>query len=182
VSTVSRDGDSLGVEMIAQPAAAASAAADAFSDVAHRETRRLLSIAYSILDDTSAAEDAVQDVLLQAWRAWDDLHDPERRQAWLVRICVRRCLRVRQALALRLRNEAPEPPLELRAQTGPGEGEVDWFALFRRLSPAQRAVVTLHYQHGYTLDQCGAAMRCRPGTARRHLARALEKLRREVTR
>lgn len=48
---------------------------------------------------------------------------------------------------------------------------------FARLSRQQRAVVVLHYQYGYTLDECSVLMRCRPGSARQHLARALRRLR-----
>jgi RNA polymerase sigma-70 factor, ECF subfamily len=159
--------------------AGAAVVADAFADVAARETPRLLQIAYSILDDAHRAEDAVQDSLLMAWRSWPQLRDPERRQAWLTRICVRRCLRLRYSLAMRRRVEASAASLNGGLQPGDDSG-VDWDAALRSLSPAQRAVVTLHYQQDLTLDACAGAMGCRPGTARRHLARALEKLRREV--
>ena len=155
--------------------------ADEFAAVVRRETGRLLAIAHSILDDAGAAEDAVQDALLLAWRSWDALRDPARRQAWLVRICVRRCLRLRRTLVLRLRREdddALERAVALPAHLD--NGPIDWPTAYRRLSPAQRAVVTLHYHHGYTLDECGEALGRRPGTARRHLARALEKLRQEA--
>ena len=173
--------------MVVQAAAAMAAqegnGADDFASVIRRETPRLLAVARSILDDGGAAEDAVQDSLLLAWRAWDRLHDPARRQAWLVRICVRECLRSRRARTVRLHREAAvdaavvsELPSHLR------ESPVDWPSAWRTLSPGQRSVVTLHYHHGYTLDEAAAAMGCRPGTARRHLARGLEKLRREVVR
>ena len=152
---------------------------DAFADVAPRETPRLLQIAYSILEDAQRAEDAVQDTLLMAWRSWPQLRDAERRQAWLTRICVRRCLRLRYSLAQLRRVEMTAASLS--AGTGqPDDSGVDWDTAMRSLSPAQRAVVTLHYHHDLTLDDCAGAMGCRPGTARRHLARALEKLRREV--
>src|SRR5207253_10799386 len=50
---------------------------------------------------------------------------------------------------------------------------------FRGLTRQQRAVVALHYQYGYTLDECAGLMGCRPGTARSHLARALQTPREE---
>jgi len=159
--------------------------ADEFAAVARRETPRLLAVAHSVLDDAGAAEDAVQDTLLLAWRSWASLRDPARRQAWLVRICVRRCLRVRRTLVLRARREdGGEALLEGRLAV-PAQldgGPIDWAAAYRRLSPAQRAVVTLHYHHGYSLDECAEALGRRPGTARRHLARALDKLREEARR
>lgn len=176
--------------MLAQEGSLAFAAGqrddgDEFAAVADRETPRLLAVAHSILDDAGAAEDAVQDTLLLAWRSWHALRDPDRRQAWLVRICVRRCLRVRETLLARTRRErdgdlvamagavAAVPP---HLEAGP----IHWPSAYRRLSPAQRAVVTLHYHHGYTLDECGEALGRRLGTVRRHLARALDKLRQEA--
>jgi hypothetical protein len=42
----------------------------AFEAVARREARRLFGIAYTILRDPAEAEDAVQDVMVRAWRAW----------------------------------------------------------------------------------------------------------------
>jgi RNA polymerase sigma factor (sigma-70 family) len=154
--------------------------ADGFSMAIRRETPRLLAIAHSILDDAGAAEDAVQEALLLAWRSWDRLRDPARRQAWLVRICVRQSLRTRRHRLARLRVEAPVETDIAELPAHLTESPVDWPAAWRAFSPGQRAVLTLHYHHGYTLDECAAAMGCRPGTARRHLHRALEKLRREV--
>jgi len=51
---------------------------------------------------------------------------------------------------------------------------------FRSLSTKQRAVVVLHYHHGYSLDECASLLGCRPGTARSHLARALTTMRKEL--
>lgn len=171
------------VQAAAMSAAQEGDGSDAFAVVIRRETPRLLSVAHSILDDAGTAEDAVQDSLLLAWRAWDRLRDPARRQAWLVRITVRECLRSRRRRIARQRVEAggvdaasfvSELPAHLR------ESPIDWPAAWRSLSPGQRSVLTLHYHHGYTLDEAAEAMGCRPGTARRHLARGLDKLRREA--
>jgi RNA polymerase sigma-70 factor, ECF subfamily len=174
--------------MVVQAAALAAAqegdGSDAFAVVIRRETPRLLSVAHSILDDAGAAEDAVQDSLLLAWRAWDRLHDQARRQAWLVRICVRECLRSRRRHVARRRVESAGVDAMAVAEL-PGhlrESPIDWPAAWRTLSPGQRTVLTLHYHYGYTLDEAAEAMGCRPGTARRHLARGLEKLRKEAQR
>ena len=40
--------------------------------------------------------------------------------------------------------------------------------------------MTLHYEYGYTLDECASLIGCQPGTARSHLARALASLRKEL--
>jgi RNA polymerase sigma factor (sigma-70 family) len=58
--------------------------------------------------------------------------------------------------------------------------DLDLERAFARLSLRQRAVLALHYHYGYPLDECAGLMRCRPGTVRSHLARALARLRKEL--
>jgi hypothetical protein len=101
------------------------------------ETPRLLRLAYSVLGDAQAAEDAVQDTLVLAWEHWHALRDPGKVGSWLTRICVRRAIRCRRSLLRRLLHETPDgvssdvpSPLD-----GPGDGYVDWDSTFRSLSP-----------------------------------------------
>lgn len=140
---------------------------------------RLLGIASVILGNAHDAEDAVQETMFAAWRKWDQLREPSRRDAWLTRICVRESLRFGRRRSLRGRREVAIGA-SLAHQVGASETAV-WTEALARLSRRQRAVVVLHYHHGYTLDECAALIRCRPGSARQHLARALRRLRQDVT-
>jgi RNA polymerase sigma-70 factor (ECF subfamily) len=139
-------------------------------------TPRLLGIALAILRDPAEAEDAVQESWELAWRSWDSLRDPDARGAWLRRICVRRCLRRQRRLRAVWRAQSGVE-VETAAAVCDGYAAVEWELALRRLSVRQRAVVVLHYQFGYTLDECAAQLGCRPGTVRQHLARALARLR-----
>jgi RNA polymerase sigma factor (sigma-70 family) len=141
------------------------------------EARRLFGIALMILEDAGEAEDAVQETLISAWRAWDSLRDPSKQTAWLTRICVNQCLRSRHRLRrwriLGARDLSVDPRDDL-------EGRLLIFqGAFRSLSPAQRAVVILHFRDGFTVSECAGFIGCRPGTARSHLGRAVAKLRKE---
>jgi RNA polymerase sigma-70 factor (ECF subfamily) len=148
-----------------------------FEAVALGQARRLFGIAHAILGDAGEAEDAVQESLVLAWRRWDSLRDEAARGAWLTRICVNHCIR-RRGLLRRLH------PLGLphghAAPPAPADAATIIGSAFDRLSVRQRAVLTLHYHHGYSLDECAALMRCRPGTVRSHLARGLASLREEL--
>ncbi len=62
----------------------------AFEQAVHTDGRTLYSLAFAILGDKQQAEDAVQDTMELAWKSWKTLRDPERRSAWLKRICVHR--------------------------------------------------------------------------------------------
>jgi RNA polymerase sigma factor (sigma-70 family) len=146
----------------------------AFEAVVHAESGRLFAVAYSILRDAQEAQDAVQETLELAWRSWTALRDPAKRSVWLRQICVRRAIRTRRRLLSRLwLTETIEKP-------APEDPDLDLDRGYRRLSRQQRAVVTLHYQYGYSIDECAALIGCQPGTARSHLARALASLRKEL--
>ena len=150
--------------------------APGFEAAVRAESGRLFAVAYSILRDPQEAEDAVQETMELAWRSWDALRDPSKRSAWLRQICVRRAIRTRRRLLPRLwladSITVPSPQH--------GEPDVDLDRSYRRLTRQQRAVVTLHYEYGYSLDECAALIGCQPGTARSHLARALASLRKEL--
>lgn len=147
----------------------------AFEQTVRANSRPLYGLALSILNNQQEAEDAVQETMIIAWGRWGSVRDEDRRGAWLKRVCIRRCLRVKRRhiafdrLSDRQRDPRPVPT-----------SDPDLDRAFRRLSPHQRAVVRLHYQDGYSLDECAALLGCRPGTARSHLARALASLRQEL--
>jgi hypothetical protein len=77
----------------------------AFEAAVRSESRKLYGLAYSVLRDAGEAEDAVQETMELAWRAWQSVRDPEHRSAWLRQICLRRCLRLRR----RFKNWWPLP-------------------------------------------------------------------------
>jgi RNA polymerase sigma factor (sigma-70 family) len=147
-----------------------------FEAAVSAESGRLFAVAYSILRDPQEAEDAVQETMELAWRSWDALRDPSKRSAWLRQICVRRAIRTRRRLLPRL---WLADTAEVHGQS-PEEPDLELDRCYRRLSRQQRAVVALHYEYGYSIDECAALMGCQPGTARSHLARALASLRKEL--
>lgn len=63
----------------------------AFEAIAAASVHRLYGIASRVLRDPDAAEDAVQDCLVRAWRDLRALRDPARLDAWLYRLLVNAC-------------------------------------------------------------------------------------------
>ena len=156
--------------------------ATAFEAAFRAATPRLYGLAVSIVRDAGEAEDAVQETAVRAWQRWPSLRDQDRADAWLARICVNQCLDRHRAAR---RAPAFGTEEEMAAVPSPA-GVVDLHdeeldRACRALSPRQRAVVTLHYHFGYTLDECGPILGCRPGAVRSHLSRALASLRRTLT-
>ena len=151
-----------------------------FEGLASTSWSRLVATAAVILDDHAAAEDVAQESLELAWRKWISCRDPAKREQWLLQICVRRALSWRRTrlrrtdLWHRLVEAGPVALADLPGDADIGVG-------FGRCTPRQRAVLVLHFFHGYTLDECAGLLGCRPGTARSHLARALTTIRRSLS-
>jgi RNA polymerase sigma-70 factor, ECF subfamily len=147
------------------------------------EERRLFAIALSILRDPAEAQDATQETALIGWRRWSSLRDPASAGAWLAKICVHHCVRRRRSLVRWLTFDESVKQLRAEADRHMRDGGrfADIDRAYQRLSVRQRAVVTLHYHHGYTLVECADLMGCSPGSVSQHLARALRSLRRDLS-
>jgi len=121
---------------------------EAFDALASAAYHRLYAIARRILRDGYAAEDAVQDALVRAWRDLRSLRDRDRFDAWLHRLLVHAC--ADQTRRSRRRPvdvtidaiDAPDPTDDL-ARVGDRD-EIE--RAFLQLSVEHRAVLVLtHY-------------------------------------
>lgn len=154
----------------------------AFEQCVAAEMARLYGVALSITGDSVEAEDALQETLLSAWRAWASLRDPAKSAVWLTRICVNHSIHCRRQRLRRLLWVVERPSSDEHLGTLELKSDLlDIHRAFQKLSPRQRAIVVLHLHHGYTLNECAELLDCRPGTARSHFGRAMAKLRTELT-
>lgn len=153
---------------------------DAFARLAAASIGRLNAIARLILHDYGAAEDAVQDALVDAWRNLRALRDPDRFDAWLNRILVRSCQDTRRRESRRSRAELPwlvdGEPASDDAQASIAAADQLEQAL-RRLTLEQRTVLVLAYYLDLSLADAAAILGIPVGTMKSRLNRALGALR-----
>jgi RNA polymerase sigma-70 factor, ECF subfamily len=155
---------------------------EAFDVLASAAYHRLYAIARRILRDGYAAEDAVQDALVWAWRDLWGLRDPEAFDGWLHRLLVRSCADLqRRTWKTRLDVDVDviDPP------AGPDEVSrlVDRDALeraFDQLSVDHRAVVVLTHYAGLTGPEVAEILAIPVGTVASRLHYALRALRVEL--
>jgi len=152
----------------------------AFAELAARSIGRLTAVARMILRDEFAAEDAVQETFIEAWRSLPGLREPEKFDAWarrlLVRACFRSVRRGRRLDAVEIRMTPGDEPaiaghehdIHLHDQLERG---------LARLSREQRTVVVLVYYLDLPLADAAAAMGVPVGTAKSRLNRATQALR-----
>ena len=152
---------------------------EAFDELVGRIGDSLHSVARRILRDTSLAQDATQQALLDAWRHLPQLRDPEKFEAWTHRLLVRACYAEarrerRQRGNLRLLPNAGDgiPDSSSRIAT---QDQLD--GAFRRLSVEHRTVVVLVHYLGLSPTEAAERMGTPAGTARSRLHYALQHLR-----
>ena len=139
-------------------------------------------------EDFDAAEDALQEALLEALRVWP-AHPPDDPRAWLTTVAARRLVDARRSEAARQRREeavAAEP--RAGAEDGiPIEGDDTLFLLFccchPGLAPASQVALTLRISRAKrTLTGPSARPLDRPGDLAGRAARALPRLHRRARR
>jgi RNA polymerase sigma-70 factor (ECF subfamily) len=155
---------------------------EAFDALAAAAYRRLYAIAERILRDGYAAEDAVQDTLVRAWRDMWGLRDPGAFDAWLHRLLVRSCADLQRRTwktRLDVAVDAIDPP----AGSDEVSQLVDRDALdraFERLTFDQRAVVVLTHYAGLTGPEVAQILGIPVGTVASRLHYALRAMRAEI--
>ncbi|MEK6190772.1 MAG: RNA polymerase sigma factor [Chloroflexota bacterium] len=152
---------------------------EAFDTLIDRIGDRLHSVACRILRDTTLAQDATQEALLDAWRNLPRLRDPDRFEAWTYRLIVNACFvearrerRHRGNLRLLLHDQPMVSDVASQIATQDQLNHA-----FRRLSVEHRTVVVLVHYLGQTPAEAAETMGTPVGTARSRLHYALQHLR-----
>jgi RNA polymerase sigma-70 factor, ECF subfamily len=152
---------------------------EAFDELIERLGDSLHSVARRILRDTTLAEDATQQALLDAWRNLPRLRDPDRFEAWVHRLLVHACYaearrerRHHGNLRLLTHDEPSSQDSSSRIAT---QNQLD--QAFRRLSVEHRTVVVLVHYLDLTPTEAAERMGTPVGTARSRLHYALGHMR-----
>jgi RNA polymerase sigma factor (sigma-70 family) len=127
-------------------------------------------------EDFDAAEDALQDALLEALRVWPE-HPPRDPHAWLATVATRRLVDARRSEAARQRREEAihaEPPAGAPPITE--EGDDTLFLLFccchPDLAPASQVALTLRAVGGLTTQEIADAFYVPEATMAQRISRA----------
>ncbi len=140
---------------------------------------RLYRVAYGILREPRAAEDATQQALLDIWRDISRLRDPARYEAWSYRLLLRVCY----AEAKRRPDWTSSDDVPPASQPRAGdvyEGIADRDQLergFRRLSMDHRVVLTLRHLLGLTPDEVATILDLPRSTVYSRLQAAVKAMR-----
>jgi RNA polymerase sigma factor (sigma-70 family) len=131
-------------------------------------------------EDFDAAEDALQEALIEALRVWPE-HPPRDPQAWLATVATRRLVDARRSEAARHRREE-EAEAEPRPEAAAEEiGDDTLFLLFRcchpALAPTSQVALTLRAVGGLTTREIADAFYVPEATMAQRISRAKRTLR-----
>ena len=157
----------------------------AFVEIVARHQAMVCGIAFGILTDFAASEDAAQDAFLTAWRKIHHLREPELLRAWLGQIARTAALGYRR----RLHGEVVTDNFAEEADPAPQPDEAaadgDEAALVRdsltKLPEQFRVPLVLFYREGQSVRSVAEALDLSEDAVKQRLARGREMLRERVT-
>jgi RNA polymerase sigma factor (sigma-70 family) len=126
-------------------------------------------------EDFDAAEDALQEALLEALRVWPE-HPPRDPGAWLATVATRRLVDARRSEAARHRREEAEHAEPRVGRSAVEEGDDTLFLLFccchPDLAPASQVALTLRAVGGLTTREIADAFYVPEATMAQRISRA----------
>jgi RNA polymerase sigma-70 factor (ECF subfamily) len=144
-----------------------------------------LQVAYLITRDYALAEDVVQTSFLRAYERIAQFDSTRPFAPWFLRSVINNALTTvtgRRELSLDSRSSdeaelpSPDPGLQEMLEAAETKGEI--LAALDKLSPVQRAAIVMHYYLDWSNAEVSHKLSIPPGTVRRRLHDAKQRLRR----
>lgn len=163
--------------------------AEAFRAIVEAYSRPLWRAAFRVLDDAAAAEDAVQDAFLRAWRALDRFDEKAEFSTWLYRIAINAAIDLRRERRRRetrtgalpedshgqvtASSDAPDPHRTAywREMAGLAKNAIC------ELPESERTAILLRHYEGCSIAEIARALGRDENAAKQAVFRAVRKLR-----
>lgn len=139
----------------------------------------LYRTARSLLSNPQDVEDAVQQAICASFAHREQLREPEKFKAWLLRILVNTCYEQLRRQRRTVELSAVEDTL-----TAPGQDPTESISLWQAvlaLPEPMRCVVTLFYYEDCTIAQTAQILNLSQGAVKTRLSRARDQLRKLLT-
>lgn len=135
----------------------------------------------AMVSDRDHAADVLQESLMLVYRRLGTLREPRAFHGWARRVASREMFR-RDGSRRRIESHVDDVP-EISGEGSDDDPAADDLRdrlpdLLRRVSPASRAVIVLHYMQGLSIEETAAVLDISTGTAKSRLAYGLKSLRR----
>ena len=136
----------------------------------------LYRVSATLLRQNCDREDAIQECIFKALKKRESLRDDRYMQSWVIRILINECYSIhRRARWEKPTERLPEPP----PMPGP-DADPEVFRVLFSLEEKMRLPMVLYYVEGYPLEEIARMLRIPAGTVKSRLARAREKMKKEM--
>lgn len=134
---------------------------------------------WKLLNDKSLADDILQEVFIKIFRKLSLLRQPEFFLPWVFRITTRELFRHLKKQRIKYESSLEEDSIDTyNIEEDKADIDVEKLArLIDKLSPASRAVITLHYNEEMTIKEISDVLEIPTGTVKSRLSYGLKMLR-----
>lgn len=145
----------------------------AFRHLVERYEREAFAHALAITGDRAAAQDAVQEAMVDAWRNLARFERSRKFYPWLYTLLRNRCLK---ALATRRAPASLDGATFVEPTRGAGDEAPDLERALAHLEPEQRELVLLKHLDGLSYDELAERLGVPPGTVMSRLHNARKRM------
>jgi RNA polymerase sigma-70 factor (ECF subfamily) len=153
----------------------------AFRRIVRHYDDRLRALAFRMLEDRDAMDDAMQEAYVKAFRSLNSFKARSSLGTWLYRItynsCVDELRRREKVIPLATRDGGELQISEPADAIGAADTRVDLTSAMSSLPPEQRAAVMLVDAEGFSYDEAAKVLGIPPGTVASRVSRARAALR-----
>jgi RNA polymerase sigma-70 factor (ECF subfamily) len=155
---------------------------DALAQIVGAFQNDMARIAFVVCGDADVAQDAVQSAWPIAWRKLPSIRERAKLRPWLMAIAANEARQiVRRRAGRRVVEIAAADIATMNGDPATRVGAVDLEFAMRQLSPDDRAILALRHVGGYDATEIGRALGMSPATVRTRLARAIARLRKDLS-
>ncbi len=147
-----------------------------FTEWVNQRQLMLILAARGICFDKQLADDVLQEALADVFKRWEKIKDHENLEAYAIRVMISRHADMRRKIHRTHddRDFGLDQVAEIAAHADESEDLAQRLMVqsaMKSLSPAQRAVMMLHYEYGFALREVAKVLDIPAGTVASHLAR-----------
>lgn len=150
---------------------------ETFTRMVNQYQVALKRMCYLYLHDRTAAEDAVQETFLKAYKHMDTFRSESKERTWLMSIAINTCRDMNRSAWLRHMDRRITPE-DLSLPAAPQDEDALALAEgIRRLPAKHREAILLYYYQDMTIQEVAEALHAAPSTIVKRLSQARDRLR-----
>ena len=155
--------------------------ADRLDRMVRQYEKDLLRICFIYLRDRTAAEDAVQETFLKAYRNLDSFRGESSEKTWLTRIAVNCCRDCRRSAWYRyIDRRVSVDQLPVLSSAPPSDDHIALTMAIMKLKPKYMEAVLLYFYEGYPIKEIAKMLDLTEAAVSARIRKAKQKLRAEL--